>query len=205
MTRHLAVAISGASGVCYGLRLLRVLHAQGIDLTVIVSRGGARVLEIEEGLRVDPRAPDVGRLLGDTAGDGVVRALALDDIAAGVCSGTHPVDGMVVAPCSMGTLGRIATGISSNVLERTADVMLKERRPLLLVPREAPLSRIHLTNMLAVHDAGATLIPASPGFYHRPDDIAGLVDQVVTKILDQLGVSSDLIRRWKAPGDAGDA
>jgi 4-hydroxy-3-polyprenylbenzoate decarboxylase len=203
--KHAVVAISGASGVCYGLRILRVLHEHGVDTSVIVSKGGARVLEIEEGVRVDPEAPDLDALLGRPLaeapeGAGLVRALPLGDIAAGICSGTHPVDGMVVAPCSMGTLARIAQGTSSNVLERSADVMLKERRPLVLVPREAPLSRIHLTNMLALHDAGAVLVPASPGFYHRPDSIDALVDQLVTKTLDQLGVRLDLIRRWKTGG-----
>lgn len=197
--RHLVVAISGASGVRYGLRAARVLAAGGCRLSLIVSRGGARVLEIEEGLRVDPEHPDPSVLLGRDADPDRVRGLALSDIAAGVCSGTHPVDGMLVVPCSMGTLGRIAAGLSGNVLERAADVMLKERRPLVLVPREAPLSRIHLENMLRVHDAGARIVPASPGFYTHPQSIDDLVDQLVTKVLDQVGVDAGLIRRWKAP------
>ena len=171
--KHLVVAISGASGVCYGLRLLRVVRDMGIRLTVAVSRGGARVLEIEEGLRVDQEAPDARLLLG-LDGEGPVenvRTVALSDIAAGVCSGSHPVDGMVVIPCSMGTLARIVTGTSGNVVERAADVMLKEGRPLVLVPRETPYSRIHLDNMLRAHDAGAAVVPASPGFYHQPKKI----------------------------------
>lgn len=200
--KHLVVAFSGASGARYGLRLLRAVREQGVRVTLIVSSGAARVLEIEEGLRVDPGAPDPRVLLGlpDAALplDGV-RTLALSDIAAGVCSGTHPVDGMVVVPCSMGTLGRIVAGVSSNALERAADVMLKEGRPLVLVPRETPLSRIHLENLLRAHDAGAVVVPASPGFYHRPETIDDLVDQVVTKVLDRLGVESHLIRRWKSP------
>jgi 4-hydroxy-3-polyprenylbenzoate decarboxylase len=200
--KHLVVALSGASGVRYGLRLLRVVREQGVRVTLVVSVGAARVLEIEEGLAVDPEAPDPRVLLGlgevPLPLDGV-RAVALSDIAAGVCSGTHPVDGMVVVPCSMGTLGRIVAGVSSNALERAADVMLKEGRPLVLVPRETPLSRIHLENLLRAHDAGAAIVPASPGFYHRPDSIDDLVDQVVTKALDRLGIPSDLIRRWKTP------
>lgn len=203
--RHVVVALSGASGIRYGVRAARVLHAAGLRLTVAVTSGAARVAEIEEGLALDPEAPDVRVLLGlpaDAAVPETVRAVALSDIAAGVCSGTHPVDGMLVVPCSMGTLARIAAGTSSNVVERAADVMLKEGRPLVLVPREAPLSRIHLENMLRVHDAGGALVPASPGFYHRPESIDDLVDQVVTKALDRLGVPSDLIRRWKAPRDA---
>ena len=106
---------------------------------------------------------------------------------------------MIVVPCSMGTLARIAAGVSSNVIERSADVMLKEGRPLVVVPREAPLSRIHLENMLRLHDAGAAIVPASPGFYHRPETIADLVDQVVTKVLDRARIPSDLMRRWKTP------
>jgi 4-hydroxy-3-polyprenylbenzoate decarboxylase len=197
--KSLVVAITGASGVRYGLRLLEVVHAAGIDVTLAVSKGGARVLEIEEGVRVDPQAPDAAPLLKKRKGGGAVKTLALDDVAAGVCSGTNPVDAMVVVPCSMGTLSRIAHGNSGNVIERAADVMLKEGRPLVLVPREAPLSRVHLKNLLLAHDAGAAIVPASPGFYHQPKTIDDLVDQVVTKTLDRLGLRLDLIRRWKTP------
>jgi len=203
--KHLVVALSGASGIRYGLRLVRVVHAAGLHLTVLVSKGGARVAEIEEGVRLDPEAPDARALLGlaaDAPAPEGIRCVALSDIAAAVCSGTHPVDGMVVVPCSMGTLARIAAGTSSNALERTADVMLKEGRPLVLVPRETPLSRIHLENMLRLDAAGAAIVPAMPGFYTRPETIDDLVDQVVTKILDRLRVPSDLIRRWKAGRDA---
>ena len=198
---HLVVAITGASGARYGLRLLDAAHAAGLDLTIAVSRGGARVLEIEEGVRVRPESVDPSALLRVRKGRGApaVRAVALDDVAAAVCSGTHAVDGMVVVPCSMGTLSRIAHGNAANVIERAADVMLKEGRPLVLVPREAPLSRIHIENMLRAHDAGAAIVPASPGFYHRPRSVDELVDQVVVKALDRLGVRLDLIRRWKTP------
>jgi len=199
--KHLVVAITGASGVRYALRLLEAVHGAGVDLTIAVSKGGARVLEIEEGVRVDPQKPDAAALLRRRRGRGApaVKSLALDDIAAGVCSGTHGVDGMIVVPCSMGTLSRIAHGNSGNVIERAADVMLKEGRPLVLVPREAPLSRIHVENLLRAIDAGAAIVPASPGFYHRPETIDDLVDQVVTKILDRVGLRLELIRRWKTP------
>ena len=198
---HLVVALTGASGVRYGLALAAAAHAAGIDLTLAVSKGGARVLEIEEAVRVDPEALDAGALLKARKGRGApaVRTLALSDIAAAVCSGTHAVDAMIVVPCSMGTLSRIAHGNSGNVIERAADVMLKEGRPLVLVPREAPLSRIHIENMLRAHDAGAAIVPASPGFYHHPKSIDDLVDQVVTKVLDRVGIRLDLIRRWKTP------
>lgn len=190
---HVVVAVTGASGVRYGLRTLSALAAAGVRVTVAVSRGGARVLEIEEAVRIDPEDPASVASLSPGA-----RGLALSDIAAGVCSGTHPVDGMIVVPCSMGTLARIAAGVSSNVVERAADVMLKEGRPLVVVPREAPLSRIHLENLLRLHDAGAAIVPASPGFYHRPRSIDDLVDQVVQKVLDRAGIPAELIRRWKA-------
>lgn len=210
MTPHYVLAISGASGVCYGLRLFHVLRREGVRLTVALTNGGARVSEIEEGLVLDPEDIDIERLAraarrpGEEAVDlSGVRAARLSDIAAGVCSGTHPVDGMLVAPCSMGTLARIVHGTSANVVERAADVMLKERRPLVLLPREAPLSRIHLTNLLAAHEAGATIVPCSPGFYHRPTGIPDLVDQVVTKALDVAGLPAELIRRWKTPGPGG--
>lgn len=199
--RHLLVAITGASGIRYGLRLLAAVHGAGIEVSVAVSRSGARVMAIEEGLRVDPDAPDVSVLVPGRRKRGApaLRALAIDDIAAPVCSGTHALDAMVVVPCSMGTLSRIAHGNSGNVIERAADVMLKEGRPLVLVPREAPLSRIHLENLLRAHDAGAAIVPASPGFYHQPKSVDDLVDQVVTKALDRLGLRLDLIRRWKTP------
>ena len=199
---HFVVAITGASGVRYGLRLVEVLAGSGHRITIAVSRGGARVLEIEEGRTVDPEVPAsvialASRVAAPVVENADIRGLALSDIAAGVCSGTHPVDAMFVVPCSMGTLARIAQGVSANVIERAADVMLKEGRPLILVPREAPLSRIHLENMLRVHDAGAAIVPASPGFYHHPKSIDDLVDQVVTKVLDRARVPTDLIRRWK--------
>jgi 4-hydroxy-3-polyprenylbenzoate decarboxylase len=199
--RHVVVAITGASGVRYGLRVLEVLHGAGVDVSVAVSSGGARVLAIEEGIRVDPAAPAASALMKVRRGRGApaVHTLAIDDIAAPVCSGTHAIDGMIVVPCSMGTLSRIAHGNSANVVERAADVMLKEGRPLVLVPREAPLSRIHIDNMLRAHDAGAAIVPASPGFYHQPKSIDDLVDQVVTKALDRLGIRLELIRRWKTP------
>ncbi|MCE9637874.1 MAG: UbiX family flavin prenyltransferase [Planctomycetes bacterium] len=194
---HWIIAVTGASGTRYGLRTIDVLRQSGMRLSLAVSNGGARVLEIEDGIRVDPESPTSVASLAPP-GDAEVRGLALSDIAAGVCSGTHPVAGMIVIPCSMGTLGRIAAGVSSNVIERSADVMLKEGRPLVIVPREAPLSRVHLENMLRLHDAGAAIVPASPGFYHRPATIEDLVDQVVTKVLDRARIPSDLIRRWKS-------
>ncbi len=119
-----------------------------------------------------------------------------DDLFCGAASGSSAPDALVVCPCSMGTLARIACGISGNLIERSADVMLKERRPLLLVPRETPLSDIHLENMLKLSRAGARIIPAMPAFYGRPESVLDLVDFVVGKILDQLGIENDLYKRW---------
>ena len=197
---ELVVAITGASGAPYGLRLIRALAAAGRRVHVVVSVGGARVLKHECDVSVNPKSPDPSRLA--PGHEDLVVGHSCENYGASVASGSYPFGGMAVCPCSMGTLGRIAAGTAENLVTRAADVCLKERRPLVLVPREAPLSRIHLENMLRVHDAGGALVPASPGFYHRPESIDDLVDQVVTKALDRLGVPSDLIRRWKAPRDA---
>ena len=197
--RHVTVAVTGASGTCYAQRALEVLVDAGLEVTLVVSAGGARVAQIEAGLRIDPEAPDPRVLLRREAVPGNVHGVAVSDIAAGVCSGTHPIDAMIVVPCSMGTLGRIVAGTAANVVERGADVMLKEGRPLVLVVRETPLSRIHLENMLRAHDAGAAIVPASPGFYHQPESIADLVDHVLQKAFDRMRVPAELIRRWKVP------
>ena len=127
--------------------------------------------------------------------------IAKTSVAATIASGSYDCAGMVVVPCSMGTLARIATGVSSSLLERAADVTLKERRRLVLVPRETPLSLIHLRNMTAVTEAGAVVLPAMPGFYHRPQGIQDLVDMIAGRVLDQLGVDSGLLRRWQGIGD----
>jgi 4-hydroxy-3-polyprenylbenzoate decarboxylase len=172
----------------------------GQQVKLVVSPPGERVMEIEEGFRpggsLTEREAAWRAFLGADGRPGDVELLALDDHAASIASGSFQTAGMVVVPCSMGTLSRIATGSSSNLIERAADVTLKERRKLLLVPREAPLSEIHLRNMLAVTRAGAEVLPASPGFYHRPKSIDDLVDFVAGRILDRLGLQSKLSKRW---------
>jgi polyprenyl P-hydroxybenzoate/phenylacrylic acid decarboxylase-like protein len=190
------VGIGGASGARYGIALLRALVDAKQEAALVVSAGGARVLEVEEGIRIDPERPDPDLLCPGHGGR--VAGFPLHDVAAPFSSGTHPVAGMAIAPCSMGTLARVAQGISSNLLERAADVMLKERRKLVLVPRETPLSLVHLRNMTAVTEAGAVVLPASPGFYHAPKSVDDLVLHVVQKVLDQIGVEADVVRRWKA-------
>jgi 4-hydroxy-3-polyprenylbenzoate decarboxylase len=130
------------------------------------------------------------------APEGSLRVFGREDWMAPVASGSNPADAMAVCPCSMGTLGAIAAGLADNLIERAADVMLKERRPLVLVPRETPLSAIHLENMLKLARAGAVILPPVPAFYTRPDSVGAIVDFVVARVLDQLGVANDLVARW---------
>jgi 4-hydroxy-3-polyprenylbenzoate decarboxylase len=192
-TSNVIVAMSGASGSAYGIRLLSALTELGATVYGTVSDGAAKVLRAELGRSVDSRRPDP-EALGVPRGS--VRLFSIDDVAAPFSSGTFLHRGMAVVPCSMGTIGRIAHGYSSNLLERAADVCLKERRKLVLVPRETPLHALHLENLLTLARAGAIILPAMPGFYGRPETTADLVDSVVAKILDQLGFEHHISRRW---------
>ena len=198
--REMVLAITGASGAVYGLRLARELAAAGVGLSVLVSRAGFTVLREECGLEWEGTPDEVtGRLAGYLGGTGSrVRFYAEDDLCAPIASGSRAPDAMVVCPCSMGSLGRIAAGLSSTLMERTADVMLKEGRPLVLVPRETPFSAIHLENMLKLARLGVRIVPAMPAFYHRPATLDDLVAFVVGKVLDQLGVGHTLYARWRA-------
>jgi 4-hydroxy-3-polyprenylbenzoate decarboxylase len=187
------LAITGASGAPYGLRLLQTLAGAGHPVWLVVSTYGWRLLgeecgiETHEGLKAA-----VGR------GWKSVRLFEDGDRGARPASGSARTAGMVICPCSMATLSGIAQGNSRSLIERAADVTLKERRRLVLVPREAPLSLIHLRNMVAVTEAGATVIPAAPGFYHRPKRISDLVDFIVQRVLDHLDVEAELVGRWGA-------
>jgi len=189
-----AVALTGASGAPYGLALLRALAAAGHDVHVVVSAGGARVLAHECALHVNPKAPDPAILAPEHAAS--VTPHSVENYGATIASGSFPCEGLAVCPCSMGTLGRIAAGTAENLVTRVADVCLKERRRLVLVPREAPFSAIHLENMLRLHRAGARIVPASPGFYHRPGSVQDLVDFVVARVMEQLGLRQDLVEPW---------
>ncbi|WP_420127298.1 UbiX family flavin prenyltransferase [Longimicrobium sp.] len=184
--------ITGASGAPYAVRLLRALNDSGTPVRLIVSGYGLRLLAEETGI-------DGADALRAATGDWS-RLELYDSLDRGAtpASGSAPSAGMVVCPCSMGTLASIAAGISRNLVERAADVALKERRPLILVPRETPLSLIHLENMTRLTRAGATIMPAAPGFYHRPQSIDDMVDFVVARILDHLGVEHRLGKRWKS-------
>ncbi len=195
------LALSGASGMAYGLRLLECLLAAGVRVNLLVSQAAHIVAKQELGVALPARAGDLERQLsaGLDAHDGQLRVYGRDDWNAPVASGSNPADAMVVCPCSMGTLAAIAHGLSDNLIERAADVMLKEQKKLILVPREAPFSTLHLENMLKLSRMNAVILPANPGFYHHPQSVDDLVDFVVARILDQLGIAHALMARW---GDA---
>lgn len=189
----LVVAVTGASGAPYAVRLLEALVRAERDVWLVVSSHGWRLLETESGVA------SLGALrerVGAAAWDRRVTVFDDRDRGARPASGSARAAGMVVCPCSMGTVAAIAAGTSRSLVERAADVALKERRPLVLVPRETPLSAIHLENLLRVTRAGAVVLPAAPGFYHRPSTVGELVDFVVARVLDHLGVEHAVGRRW---------
>jgi flavin prenyltransferase len=192
------MAITGASGAPYGLRLLEALTGAGVPVWLMVSAHGWRLLAEECEIRSEA---ELKRRVG--AGWKRVELFSDGDRGARPASGSARTRGMVICPCSMATLAGIAQGNSRSLVERAADVVLKERRPLILVPRETPLSLIHLRNMAAVTEAGATVLPAAPGFYHRPETIADLVDFVVQRVGDHLGVDLSLVPRWTGGGGGG--
>jgi 4-hydroxy-3-polyprenylbenzoate decarboxylase len=186
------LAITGASGAPYGVRLLEVLARPHVPVWLLVSSHGWRLLKEEAGIA------DEGALRAATGGDwSSVTFFPDSDRGAKPASGSAKSAGMVICPCSMGTVAAIAGGTSRSLVERAADVALKERRKLILVPRETPLSLVHLRNLTTVTEAGAVVIPAAPGFYHRPKAIAELVDFIVQRILDQLGVEIEIAPRWQ--------
>ena len=193
MTPPLVVAITGASGAPYAVRLLECLAESDRPVQLIVSSHGLRLLSTE--MDIDSVAA-LRERVGAKRWDRVITAYDDNDRGAAPASGSALTSGMVICPCSMGTLSAIAVGASRSLVERAADVTLKERRPLVLVPRETPLSAIHLENMLRVTRAGAVVMPAAPGFYHRPAKVQDLVDFVVARVLDHVGVPHQLVSRW---------
>jgi len=196
--KTVTLALSGASGMAYGLRLLECLLAADLRVYLLVSQAAHIVAKQELGVALPARAGDLEKQLsaGLNARDGQLRVFGRDDWNAPVASGSNPADAMVVCPCSMGTLAAIAHGLSDNLIERAADVMLKEQKKLVLVPREAPFSTLHLENMLRLSKMNAVILPANPGFYHRPQSVEAIVDFIVARILDQLGVQHELMARW---------
>lgn len=191
--RPIVFAITGASGAPYAIRLLQQLIVAKRRVQLIVTSHGLRLLQTESAVG---SAAELRERVGASGWNAHVTVFDDADRGAAPASGSALTSGMVVCPCSMGTLSAIAVGASRSLVERAADVALKERRPLVLVPRETPLSAIHLENMLRVTRAGAVVLPAAPGFYHRPTSIDELVDFVVARILDHLGVEHTLVRRW---------
>ena len=187
----LVLALTGASGAPYGVRLLEILARNRIPVWLITSEHGMRLLQEECGIG------SLDALRQATGGDwSSVVNYPDGDRGALPASGSRRTAGMVICPCSMGTLAAVAAGTSRSLVERAADVTLKERRKLVLVTREAPLSVVHLRNMVAVAEAGAVVLPASPGFYHRPTEVAQLVDFVVQRIIDQVGLDLEVAPRW---------
>jgi 4-hydroxy-3-polyprenylbenzoate decarboxylase len=196
--QRFAVGFSGGSGIAYGLRLVEVLLRSGHQVHLCATGAALRVMVHEAGLPVDLQSPDLAALFAAELRPRLM-VHALDAVEAAPASGSAGIRATILCPCSMGTLARVAHGFSSNLVERSADVALKEGRPLLVVPRETPLSELHLENMLRLARLGAIVLPAMPGFYHRPQTVQELVDFVVGKILDRLQVPHTLMRRWDTP------
>ena len=181
---RLVVGISGASGVIYGLRTLEILHSMKIETHVVLSQWGEKNIEIETDKTIEYVRSLATALYGN------------DSLAAPISSGSFLHSGMIIVPCSMKTLASIANGYDETLISRAAGVTLKESRLLVVVPRETPLSRIHLQNMLRLAEAGAVILPAMPGFYHKPTSLQDMVDHLVSKIIDQFNIRNNLSRRW---------
>lgn len=196
--RRMTLAVTGASGAPYALRLLQCLLAADCQVFLLLSRAAEVVISTETNLRLPDDIDDQQAFLSERYGasEGQLVLLEKEDWFSPVASGSSSPSTMIVCPASGGTLSAIAAGASNNLIERAADVALKERRQLILVPREAPYSEIHLENMLKLTRLGAVIIPASPGFYHRPRVIEDLVDFVVARVLDHCGVEQDIMPRW---------
>lgn len=194
----IAVALTGASGAQYGLRLLQCLVEAGHRVQVMVSTPAQLVVNMETDLKLSGSAARMQETLVAYTGaaDGQLVVYGKEEWTAPVASGSNPPRAMVVCPCTTATLAAVATGASRSLIERAADVVIKERRPLVLVVRETPLSPIHLENMLKLARIGVTILPANPGFWHRPGSVADLVDFIVARTLDHIGVAHDLVARW---------
>jgi len=192
------VAISGASGAPYALRLLQVLNKGGHSVYLSISGDGLSIMNDEAGLMLKGSETDIQFSLEKhlEAKEGQISYFDEDNMYAPIASGSVKVDAMIVIPCSMKTLAALANGFASNLIERAADVSLKEKRKLIIVPRETPLSAIHLRNMLTLAELGCHIIPAMPAFYHHPKRVSDLVDFVVGRVLDSLGIENDLSPRW---------
>ena len=200
---RILVGITGASGTVYARALLGELLRLGADLHLIVSSSAHLVMREELGITFTRGGFDLGEFLGMEVPAGRVTMHADSDLAAGPASGTFRAHAMIICPCSMKTLGMLASGTGSSLIARAADACLKERRRLVVVPRETPLNLIHLRNMVTLTEAGGVVLPAMPGFYHRPATIDDLLRHLVLKILDAAGIDHDIALRWKEPPAEG--
>lgn len=194
----ITLALTGASGMPYGIRLLERLLVEGKQVYLLYSQVAQVVAQQEMNLALPSRAKETEAFFNRlyNVPDGQLRVFGREEWFAPVASGSNPADAMVVCPCTMGTLAAIAAGLNQKLIERAADVMLKENRQLILVPREMPFSAIHLENMLKLVRSGAVILPANPGFYHHPQTVQDMIDFVVARILDHLGIPHTLIARW---------
>ncbi len=204
-TKTLCLALTGASGMPYGIRLLECLLGAGHQVQLLYSPAAQIVARQEMSLDLPSRPSDAQNFLRErfSALPGKLDVFGREEWFAPVASGSNPPDAMVVCPCTMGTLAAIAQGLSNNLIERAADVVLKEGRKLILVPRETPFSAIHLENMLRLSRAGAVILPPNPGFYHHPESVADVINFVVARILDQLGIAHQLMPRWGSANREG--
>jgi 4-hydroxy-3-polyprenylbenzoate decarboxylase len=194
----IALAMTGASGAPYGMRLLQQLVAAECQVYFMISRAAQMVLAVETDWQLPGSRRTQESFLREACGaaDGQIRVFSRDDWSAPVASGSSPLDALVICPASTGVISAVATGASDNLIERAADVALKERRRLILVPRETPLSEVQLENMLKITRMGGIILPAAPGFYHRPAAVADMVDFVVARILNLLGIPQRLLPPW---------
>jgi len=202
VTKRITLAITGASGAPYALRLIELLLMQDVSLYLLLSDAAKEVFRLESGLIIPEQDKQVEKFFIDFLFSSANKPLGSlyyfnqKDWLSPVASGSNAADAMVICPCSMGSLSAIANGASNNLIERAADVMIKEKKPLLLVPREMPLSSIHLKNMLTLSELGINILPASPGFYQQPKHISDMVDFVVARILDHLALKHELLKPW---------
>lgn len=196
--KRITLALTGASGMGYGIRLLECLLGAGCRVDLLVSNAARIVARQELDLTLPADTRNLAAFFDArfSGHGGTLAAYGKEEWFAPAASGSNPADAMVVCPCTMGAVAAIAHGMADNLIERAADVMLKEKRPLILVPRETPFSLIHLRNMTRLAEAGATILPANPGFYHRPQSVDQVVDFIVARVLDHLGVPHGLLARW---------
>lgn len=197
MNKHIIIGITGASGAIYALKLIGALMKHETTIHLVISEMGSKVFAHEMQIRLSDIETYLKKII--TSKKHLPNNMTIHspkDMFAPIASGSFPAQAMVIAPCSIKTLAAVASGYSNNLLERAADVTLKEKRPLVLVTRETPINRIHLQNMLNAHDAGATILPASPGFYRHPENINDLIDSIVGRIIDQIGIKYANYNRW---------